>query len=90
MGYGLGMGIMGNETLMITNAPAGYGTSCPTTCTNPPVVDAGISPSPSLPGGYGAAPGYGSSSIPDPYAQPQGYGGYGAGMGGYGGGYGGY
>lgn len=25
MGYGLGMGIMGNETLMITNAPAGYG-----------------------------------------------------------------
>lgn len=29
MGYGLGMGIMGNETLMITNAPAGYGTPPP-------------------------------------------------------------
>jgi hypothetical protein len=35
-------------------------------------------------GGYGAAPGYGSSSIPDPYSQPQGYG-----YGGMGGAYGG-
>ena len=25
MGYGMGMMGMGNETLMITNAPAGYG-----------------------------------------------------------------
>lgn len=62
LGFGGPMGLMGNETLMITNGPSygGYGV-----------------PGAPMPG-YGApAGGYGVSSIPDPYAQPA-YGGFGA------------
>jgi hypothetical protein len=90
MGYGMGMGMMGhNETLMITNAPAGYGTAqLILHCT--PRTHTSISYLPYvslifvLAGAYAPA-GYGASSIPDPYSQPQGYGYGGAPGAGYGG-----
>lgn len=91
MGYGMIGGLM-NDTLMITNAPAGYGSSPLPSCFDSQSAVFSfcqhLFSQPST-GAYGAgAAGYGGSSIPDPYSQPQGYGYGGPAAGGYGGGYG--